>query len=197
MQGGPARAGSRSPEGGVHMQAGNGQQPMWLWLVRRFGVMAGLFVAGAVTAFVYSYVPLHNAKNWEIEYLSERLAAKEEQLIQMETRLSAAEANVSGRPDAETFGMLQNELDTADRTIKDLERRIAKEQQRVAELEGARNQWKKKFEQAEKELSLASQAAASTKSPPASVAGSALGPEQAQDGSLGGGDVELQPDLVH
>jgi hypothetical protein len=159
--------------------------------------MVGLFVAGAVTAFVYSYVPLHNAKNWEIGYLSERLAAKEEQLIQLETRLSAAEASVSGRPDAETFGLLQDELDTADKTIKYLERRIAKEQKRGGDLEQAVNQWKKKFEKAEQQISLASQAAARAPSPPASTADSVLRPEQAQDGPLGGGDIELQPDFVH
>jgi len=159
--------------------------------------MVGLFVAGAVTAFVYSYVPLHNAKNWEIGYLTERLEAKEEQLLQMETRLSAAEATASGRPDPETFGMLQDELDTADKTIKDLERRIAKEQMRADELEQSRNHWKKKFDQAEKDLSLASQSATRAPSPPASAAGSVLPPEEPQDGAFGGGDVELQSDLVH
>jgi len=197
MREGPGGAGSGSREGGAQMQTGNQQQPIWVELAKRFGLMAGLFVAGAVTAFVYSYVPLHNAKNWEIGYLTERLEAKEEQLVQMETRLSAAEANATGRPDAETFGLLQDELDTADKTIKDLERRVAKEQKRADELEQAREHWKRKFEQAEKDLSLASQPAPRASSPPASAAGSVLSPEEPQDRAFGGGDVELQSDLVH
>lgn len=180
------------------MQTGSEEQSIWLRLARRFGLLVGLFVAGAVTAFVYSYVPLHNAKNWEIEYLTERLAAKEEQLIQMETRLSAAEANASGRPDAETFGLLQDELDTADKTIKDLERRLGKEKKRVGELEQARTHWKKKYEQAENARELAAaEAAASSQPAPAAPVDSGFVPEETQDGALGGGDIEIQPDLVH
>ena len=192
MAEGPALAGWLG-SGSVHMQNDGEQDPIWLTLLKRFGLMVGLFVAGAITAFVYSYIPLHNAKNWEIDYLTERLEAKDEQLVQLETKLSAAEADVTGRPDADTFQMLQDELDTADKTIKDLERRLAKSKKHADEIEKARTHWKKKYDAAEHARSAAVSAASAA--PPASP-GSAAG-DDAQDAGLNGPDVELQADLVH
>ena len=175
------------------MQTGGEPEPTWLRLARRFGLLVGLFIAGALTAFIYSYVPLHNAKNWEISYLTERLEAKDAQLILMETQLSSAEADVTGRPDAKTFGLLQDELDTADKTIKDLERRIGKSKKRVAELEKARTHWKKKFDAAETERLAAVSAAVA---PPASPVVSDPA-DETENGGLDGADIELQPNLVH
>jgi len=146
----------------VHDHTGHQTQSIWIQLARRFGIYVGLFAAGALLAFVYSYVPLHNAKNWKIDYLAERLEAKDQQLVLAETKLSAVEADATGRPDAKTFKVLQDELATTDKTIRDLERRLARSKNRVGELERARTHWKKKFDAAE---SAASASAAPVASP--------------------------------
>lgn len=179
------------------MQTGGEPEPIWLQLAKRFGLLVGLFLAGALTAFIYSYVPLHNAKNWEIEYLTERMQAKDEQLILLETRLSTAEADVTGRPDAETFGLLQDELDTADKTIKDLERRLGKSKKRVDELERARSHWKAKYDEAETARSAAASAAIALSAAPPAAPEPSGASDDAQNGGLDSADVELQPDLVH
>ena len=43
------------------------------WWKRRVGAYLWTFLAGGLIAFVYSYAPLHDAKNWRIDYLEERL----------------------------------------------------------------------------------------------------------------------------
>lgn len=173
----------------MHEHTGRPAESMWLQLAKRFGVYVAIFVTGAVLAFVYSYVPLHNAKNWKIDYLTERLEAKDQQLVQAETRLSAMEADASGRPDAKTFKVLQDELAAADRKVKDLERKLDRSDSRVAELERARSHWKKKFEAAE------SMAAAAP--PPAPVAAPAPsdGSNETHDGGAEISDFEVEADL--
>ncbi len=173
----------------MHDQMGHQPESLWMQLAKRFGVAVGLFVAGALMAFVYSYVPLHNAKNWEIEYLTERLEAKDQQLMQVEAKLSTVEADVTGRPDADTFRLMQDELATSDKTIKDLERRLGRSQNRVDELERARTHWKKKFDAAE------SAASATATAPVAAPAPSAAA-DEFESGVAEGGDVELQADLA-
>ena len=190
---GPVHAGSPAIQlsgGDMHDRSGHHEDSLWVQLAKRFGISVGLFVAGAILAFVYSYVPLHNAKNWEIGYLEERLEAKDQQLVQLETKVSTLESDVSLRPEAETFKLMQEELATTDKTIKELERRLARSEKRVKELERARTHWKKKFDAAE----AAAAAAPAPVAAPAPAASAAS--DQLQGGVAQGGDVEIQADLA-
>ncbi len=192
----PAHAGSTRLElsgGHMHDQSAHHEDSIWVKLAKRFGLAVGLFVAGASLSFVYSYVPLHNAKNWEIGYLEERLQAKDEQLVQLETKVGALEADVSLRPEAEAFKLMQEELATTDKTIKELERRLARSEKRAKELERARTHWKRKFDAADAAAQAAAPApvAAPTPAPAPSAAANELEGSVAQ-----GGDVELQTDVA-
>lgn len=178
----------------MHEHTGRPPDSMWVQMAKRFGVYVALFAAGALVAFVYSYIPLHNAKNWKIDYLTERLEAKDEQLVQAETRLSAIEADVTGRPDAKTFKVLQDELATADRKIKDLERKLERSDKRVAELERSTSTWKKKLAAAESAASAAAEAAPLAAPAPDPDATSG-GTQETQDGRSEGIGVEFEADF--
>lgn len=128
-------------------------------LAMQVGLYAGTFFAGALIAFLYSYMPLHNAKNWKIDYLEERIATKDGELENLTARLAALESDTVDRPDAKTFKLLQDELVTADKTVKRLEGRIAKLERRGKELEQSRNNWKAKHADAEKARVAAASAA--------------------------------------
>ena len=118
-------------------------------LAKKAGIYLGVFLAGGLIAFVYSYSPLHKAKNWKIEYLEERLEAKEVELQTAGQELASVTADNEDKPDTETFKLLQNELVTVDKTVKELERKLAKAERRMKELETSRNNWKAKTAKAE------------------------------------------------
>ena len=84
-----------------------------------------IFLAGALLAFLYSYIPLHNAKNWKIDYLEERLVAKDNELGELQRKLRQIETDSADKPDSQTFKQLQDELHTTDKTLKGLERQVA------------------------------------------------------------------------
>jgi peptidoglycan hydrolase CwlO-like protein len=118
----------------------------------RIGIYVGVFVAGGSIAFAYSFVPLHNAKNWKIDYLETRLEAKDERLRSAEHQLAAVQAEAADKPDSQTFKLLQDELASVDKTIKSLERDLSRAKRRVSELERSRNNWKKKHAAAESRI---------------------------------------------
>jgi len=131
------------------------------WLRRlaiQAGIYVGVFLGGALVAFLYSYIPLHGAKNWKIGYLEERLAAKDAEIETLNGRMRALEGNLSEVPDQETFEVLQEELVTADKTVKSLEQQVSRLEKRAKQAERSRDQWKARHAEAEEEARLAAQA---------------------------------------
>lgn len=158
----------------------------WLrQLAIRAGIYAGVFLGGAILAFVYSYVPLHNAKNWKIGYLEERLTTKDAQIESLTEQIRKLEGNLSDVPDGETFKVLQDELVTADKTVKQLEQQAARLEKRAKEAERERDTWKSRHAEAEKARVAAVRAASSP--PPAAPAA----PAAAMDVVASGVTVEV------
>jgi hypothetical protein len=154
-----------------------GSLPGW---ARQAGLLAGVFLAGGLTSFVYSYVPLHNAKNWKIAWLEERLAAKDEVVSELEQRLAALESEASGRPDETALEALRDQLASTRRTAGELEKKLAQAERRSRELEQARDSWKSRLAEAEarqqKQLAASQPTASAHATPPAAPGfGEALG----------------------
>lgn len=131
------------------MFQGNGEQSDLVRIARTAGIYLATFLCGGLFAFAYSYSPLHNSKNWKIDYLSDRLEAQSARLTDVSGELETLKADTESRPDAQTFGMLQNELATADKTVGDLERKLEKSERRIKELEQSRKNWRAKAKAAE------------------------------------------------
>lgn len=147
-------------------QQGAGTEPLRRMAIQ-FGVYAGVFLAGAILAFLYSYIPLHNAKNWKIDYLEERLVAKDTEVGALERKIADLEGDTADKPDAQTFKQVQEELASAHTTVKELERQVAKLEGRTRDVEKSRNDWKSKFEAAESSRLAATRSAAPVRSVPA------------------------------
>lgn len=113
------------------------------------GIYLGVFLGGALVAFLYSYMPLHNAKNWKIDYLEERLASKDAELTARTAELETLASESGNGPDPETFKLLQKELAAADQSIQKLEGQLAKAERRAGELEKSRDDWKARHAKAE------------------------------------------------
>ena len=108
------------------------------------GIYIATFLGGAAVAFAYSYGPLHSGKNWMINYLEERVESKDTRLAEVEGELARVKTDSEGKPDSETFKLLQDELATTDKTIQNLERKLARAERRIKDLERSRSNWKKK-----------------------------------------------------
>lgn len=115
----------------------------------RVGIYVGVFLAGAILAFLYSYIPLHSAKNWKIDYLEERLAAKDNEIEVLQQRLTSLEVDAVDKPDGQTFKQVQGELVSADKTVKDLDQQIKQLERQTRELEKTSREWKSKYDAAE------------------------------------------------
>jgi septal ring factor EnvC (AmiA/AmiB activator) len=121
-------------------------------LAIRAGIYVGVFLAGGILSFAYSYGPLHSGKNWRIEYLEERVAAKDARITAIGNELAQLRSESEGKPDTDTFKLLQDELATTDKTIQDLERKLTKSERRVKELERSRSNWKQKLAESQARL---------------------------------------------
>lgn len=133
-----------APKGGFGLDHSSRDHSELKHLAQRIGIHIGIFFAGGLVAFVYSYMPLHDAKNWKIDYLSERIGSKEDRIQALDAELAELKADSADKPDSETFKLLQRELVTTDKTIQDLESKLAKADRRIKELERSRNNWKSK-----------------------------------------------------
>jgi len=134
-------------------------------LLRRVGVYAGLLIAGAVFAFGYSYVPLHNAKNWQIDHLESRLEATNQELIRLRELVDNLEADTADRPDADTLKTVQKELDRSDEQIAELEKSLERAQQQAKALQRERDEWQRKHRELAAQLDATSRTRVATNPP--------------------------------
>jgi hypothetical protein len=133
----------------VHQQTDGNKE--LVRLARVAGIYVGVFLTGGAVTFAYSYWPLHDAKNWKISYLEERLEAKDIELQDVQNELAGLREESADKPDGQTFKMLQDELVTADKTAKELERKLAQAEKRAKEMEKSRDSWKAKYASSESE----------------------------------------------
>ena len=126
------------------------QDELRIW-IHRIGLCAGLFVAGGLTAFAYSYLPLHAAKNWKIDHLQERLDSRIEQVDQLQRELKQLRSETSNKPDKATFDQIRQELESSQKAEARLEKKLASSKRRLSELERSRRSWKARFEEADAE----------------------------------------------
>jgi chaperonin cofactor prefoldin len=115
----------------------------------RVGIYLGTFLAGGLIAFAYSYAPLHDAKNWRIDYLEERLEFKQRQLTDLQAELKQLKSESVDRPDTGTFKRLKGELATTSSTVGDLKKKLARSARQIEELERSRDKWKSRHAEAE------------------------------------------------
>jgi hypothetical protein len=117
--------------------------PGWL---RQTLIGIGLFIAGAVIAFGYSYRPLHGALNWKVDHLEARLDERNLELQKLNDELSTLRSSEEERVDPETLAQVESELEKTRSALASLEKKHAYAEKKRKEANASARTWRKRFE---------------------------------------------------
>jgi len=121
-------------------------------LARKVGIYVATFLAGGLISFVYSCAPLHNAKNWKIDYLEERLHARSIQVEELEGQIAELSSVSEDDSRAEELEMVKKDLASRAKSVSELEKKIKDSKKREKELTRSRDTWKSRHAKVESEL---------------------------------------------
>ena len=122
------------------------ENPLPLWL-RQVLIGIGLFLAGAVLAFGYSYRPLHGAMSWEIEQLQTRLDERNRENLQLSDALARQKSNEATRIDPDTLAQVERELDQTKRVLRKTEKDLKRAESKRKESDVSAAKWRKRYEE--------------------------------------------------
>jgi len=111
-------------------------------LLRHPLLIVTAFLLGGITAFAYSYAPLHRAKDWKISYLEERLSNRNTQVEELEAKLAETTSSLEGQPSNEELKGLEAKLAEADQLAKTRERQIDDLEAKLSSATRSRDSWK-------------------------------------------------------
>jgi hypothetical protein len=124
----------------------NGENPLPPWL-RHALIGIGLFLAGAVLAFGYSYRPLHGALTWQIDQLESRLDERNRENVQLSDALAKQKSIEGKRIDPETLTQVERELDQTKRVLRQAEKDLKRAERKRKESNASAAVWRKRFEE--------------------------------------------------
>jgi len=148
----------------------DGENPLPLWL-RQTLIGVGLFLAGAVIAFGYSYRPLHGALSWQVEQLETRLHERNRENLELSDALARQESIEAEQVDPDTFAQVERELEQTKRVLQQAEKDLKRADRKRKDANSSAAKWRKRYEEL-RDAAVASAPAPST-SPPVSAPGTA------------------------
>jgi len=134
-----------------------------LLLVRHPLATVIALVLGGTAGFLYSYLPLHSSKLWQIEYLESRVQTQRSHIERLEAEVQQAAAERDGLPDPGELAALKTRLAEVEERADDLEKERKSFQGKVQKLTRSRDAWRKKHGAAETRIAELEEAA---KAPP-------------------------------
>ena len=117
--------------------------PLW---VRHSLIGVGLFFAGALLAFGYSYRPLHGALAWQVDQLETRIDERNRENTELRDALVKQEAMESTRIDPDTLAQVKKELVQTKRVLDQAEKDLKRADRKRKESVGSAATWRKRFE---------------------------------------------------
>lgn len=136
--------------------------PSWL---RQLVAGLGLFLAGGLFAFGYSYRPLHGARVWKIEQLEARLHEVGRENLALADELARLRTSASTRVDPETVDQLESELEQTKTLLGKVERRLETADRKRQQASSEASRWRRRFETLQEEQSATPAAPASAPAP--------------------------------
>ena len=118
--------------------------PQWL---RHALIGVGLFLAGAVLAFGYSYRPLHGAMLWQVDQLEARLDERNRENVQLSDTLAKQKSNEATRIDPDTLAQVERELDQTKRVLNQAEKDLKRAERKRKESTSSATKWRKRYEE--------------------------------------------------
>jgi hypothetical protein len=118
--------------------------PRWL---RHALIGVGLFLAGAVLAFGYSYRPLHGAMSWQVEQLEARLDERNSENVRLSDSLAKQKSNEATRIDPDTLAQVERELEQTKRVLNQAEKDLKRAERKRKESTTSATKWRKRYEE--------------------------------------------------
>ncbi|MBJ22833.1 MAG: hypothetical protein GY910_04435 [bacterium] len=117
--------------------------PPWIRLPL---IGAGLFFAGGMLAFGYSYRPLHGAMTWKVEELEQRIDARNLENLKLGDELARLRSQQAGRIDPETLAQVERELDKTKKALGQSDKDLKRSDRKRKEAISSGNRWRKRYE---------------------------------------------------
>ncbi len=118
--------------------------PLWL---RQTLIGLGLFIAGGLFAFGYSYRPLHGARIWQIQQLESRLDSVNRENLTLHDELARLRSATSDRVDPEILAQVERELEKTKSALAKAENGLKSSEARRRELASKTTRWKRRYEE--------------------------------------------------
>jgi hypothetical protein len=118
--------------------------PQWL---RHALIGVGLFLAGAVLAFGYSYRPLHGALSWQVDQLEARLDERNRENVRLSDSLAKQKSNEATRIDPDTLAQVERELEQTKRVLNQAEKDLKRAERKRKESAASATKWRKRYEE--------------------------------------------------
>jgi hypothetical protein len=122
------------------------ENPLPPWL-RQVLIGIGLFLAGAVLAFGYSYRPLHGKLSWQVEQLETRLHERNRENLELSDTLAQQKSIEAERIAPETFAQVERELDQTKRVLRQAEKDLKRAERKRKDANASASKWRKRFEE--------------------------------------------------
>jgi len=117
--------------------------PLWL---RQIVIGLGLFIAGGLFAFGYSYRPLHGARIWQIQQLESRLDSVNRENLALHDELARLRSASSDHVDPETLAQVERELEKTKTALAKAEKGLKSSEARRRELASKATRWQRRYE---------------------------------------------------
>jgi len=138
--------------------------PRW---VRLPLIGLGLFLAGGLLSFGYSYRPLHGAMTWKVAELEERIDERNLENLRLGDELARLRSKDASRIDPDTFSQVERELDKTKNALAQLEKDRKRADQKRKDANASASRWRKRYEELRDQQPTAPASAARAASIPA------------------------------
>lgn len=172
--------------------------PRWLRLML---AGMGLFLAGGLLTFGYSYRPLHGAMTWKVEELERRIDERNVENLKLGDELVRLRSMEASRIDPDTFSQIEGELRKTKKALAQSEKDLTRSDRKHKDANASASRWRERYEELRDQQSVpaavpVSPALPTTVAPTSdSIAGSArerIG-SSASPASLGNGMLSPDP----
>ena len=118
--------------------------PLW---ARRGLIGVGLFLAGAILAFGYSYRPLHGALSWQVDQLESKLDERNRENVQLRDTLARQKSDEATRIDPNTLAQVERELEQTQRVLNQAEKDLKRAERKRKESVSSAKKWRTRYEE--------------------------------------------------
>ena len=119
--------------------------PLAFWM-RRVLIAAGLFLAGAVLSFGYSYRPLHGDLTWKVDELERRIDERNLENMKLGDELARLRSQNAEQIDPETYSQVEKELEKTKRALAQAEKDLDRTDRKRKDANASASRWRKRYE---------------------------------------------------